>query len=120
MTGTSAFSTHLLDRAIDRQRQRREKRRQERLTLVLQAIDKLSCRVRFEEAYIFGSLAKPHRYFEGSDVDVAFVGLRDEDFFQAIAFLSRELGTEVDVVQLEGHPLREKILQEAIRWKRSG
>lgn len=35
-------------------------------------------------------------------------------------FLSRELGTEVDVVQLEGHPLREKTLQEGIRWKRSG
>jgi len=36
-----------------------------------------------------------------------------------MAFLSRELGTEVDVQQLEGHRLREKSLKEGIRWKRS-
>ena len=51
---------------------------------------------------------------------MAFVGLRDGDFFQAIAFLTRELEADVDVVQLEGHPLREKIVKEGIRWTRIG
>jgi len=51
-------------------------------------------------------------------VDVAFVGLRDEDFFTAMAFLSQELETDVDVVQLEASPLREKIRKEGIPiWK---
>ena len=117
---TTRFSTHLLDRALARERERRERRRRERLAEVFGALEELSRRVPFEEVYIFGSLAKPYRYFDDSDVDVAFVGLRDEDFFQAIAFLSQKLKAEVDVLQLEGHPLREKIVREGIKWKRSG
>lgn len=114
------FSTHLLDKALAEKREERERRREEKLALVLRALDKLYRRIPFQEAYIFGSLAKPHRYFDDSDVDIAFVGLKDEDFFRAMAFLSRELRTEVDVLHLEGHPLREKILREGVRWKKSG
>ncbi len=75
--------------------------------------------ISFEQAYIFGSLAKPYRFFKDSDVDVAFLGLRDEDFFQAIAFLSRELDANVDVIQLEDHTLRDKVMREGIKWKKS-
>jgi len=114
------FPTRLLDQAIAKERERREQRRQARLGAVFRALEELSRQVPFQEAYIFGSLAKPYRYFDESDIDVAFVGLRDEDFFRAIAFLSRELEADVDVLQLEGHPLREKIVKEGIRWTRSG
>lgn len=120
MERTEHFSTYLLDRALIKERERREQRRQKRLAAVLQALDKLSCQISFKEAYIFGSLAKPHRFFGDSDVDIAFVGLKDEDFFQAIAFLSRELSAEVDVLQLEDYPLREKIIRRGIKWKRRG
>jgi hypothetical protein len=47
------------------------------------------------------------------------VGLKDEDFFQTIAFLSRELDKEVDVLQLEDHPLRDKVMREGIQWKKN-
>lgn len=113
------FSTHILDKAIAKRKERRERIRKERLSFVLKALEELSKQIPFEEAYIFGSLAKPYRYHEGSDVDVGFLGLKDEDFFRAMAFLSRWLGTEVDVVQLEHHPLREIIFQEGIRWRRN-
>ncbi|SFM80829.1 nucleotidyltransferase family protein [Thermodesulforhabdus norvegica] len=113
------FSPYLLDRALARAREEREQRRKGRLTAVFQALERLSRLIPFEEAYIFGSLTKPYRYFADSDVDIAFIGLRDEDFFRAMAFLSRELGTEVDILQLEGHPLRDKVVKEGIRWKRS-
>ena len=112
------FSTCVLERALAEERERREQWRREMLSQVQKALEALSRQISFEEAYIFGSAAKPHRYFEGSDLDIAFVGLRDEDFFKASAFLSRELGIEVDVLQLEGHTLKEKILKEGIRWKR--
>lgn len=112
------YSTHLLDRALARKRERRERRRQERLRTAIQALDRLSELVSFQEAYIFGSLARPYRYADGSDVDVAFVGLGNEDFFRAMSFLGHELGTEVDVVQLEGNRLREKITKEGVRWKK--
>lgn len=69
---------------------------------------------------VFGSLAKPYRFFGDSDVDIAFLGLNGGDFFHVIAFLSRELGAEVDILQLEGNPLRERIVQEGVKWKRRG
>ena len=119
MERTERFSTHLLDRALLREREGREQERQKQVAAVLGSLDALSHRVFFDQAYIFGSLAKPHRFFKDSDVDIAFVGLKDEDFFQAIAFLSRELGRDVDVIQLEGHSLRGKVMREGIEWKKN-
>ena len=119
MERTERFSTHLLNRALLREREEREAQRQKQIALVFKALDALSRLISFDQAYIFGSLAKPHRFFKGSDVDIAFVGLKDEDFFQAIAFLSRELGRDVDVLQLEEHPLRDKIVREGIKWKKN-
>ncbi|RLA97983.1 MAG: hypothetical protein DRG32_02475 [Deltaproteobacteria bacterium] len=115
-----AFSTHLLDRALADEKERRERRRKELLESVFQALEELSHEITFREAYIFGSLTKPYRHFDESDIDIGFVGLKNEDFFQAMAFLSRKLGTEVDLLQLENHRLQEKILKEGIRWKRRG
>jgi len=47
------------------------------------------------------------------------MGLKDEDFFKATAFISREVGRDnVDVVQLAGHCLAEKVMREGIPWKR--
>ncbi len=112
------FSTHILDRALARRRERREHQRQERVTAALHALEELSREIPFEEAYLFGSLTQGGRFHKGSDIDMAFVGLRDEDFFKAAAWLSRKLGTDVDLVQLEGHPLREQILREGIRWRK--
>jgi len=119
MERTERFSTHLLDRALVREREERERQRQQQIALVLKVLDALSQLISFEQAHIFGSLAKPYRFFEDSDVDIAFVGLKDEDFFQAIAFLSRELGRDVDVIQLEGHSLRGKVMREGIEWKKN-
>jgi predicted nucleotidyltransferase len=120
MERTERFSTHLLDRALVREREGREQQRHKQIAAVLKALDALSHRISFEQAYIFGSLAKPYRYFEDSDVDIAFVGLKDQDFFQTIAFLSGELDREVDVLQLEDHPLRDKVMREGIKWKKGG
>ena len=99
-------------------RTKREQKRLKMLEAVFNALDKLSREISFDEAYIFGSLASPYLYFENSDIDLAFLGLKDEDFFQAMAFLSRELEAEVDVFQLESFPWREKIMREGIKWKR--
>lgn len=120
MEKTERFSTHLLARTLIKEREEKEQERQMQLATSFKALNALSRRISFEQAYIFGSLAQPHRFFEDSDVDIAFVGLKDQDFFQTIAFLSRELDREVDVLQLEDHPLWDKVIQEGIRWKKSG
>jgi len=120
MERTDRFSTHLLDRALVKEREGREQERQKQVAAVFNALGVLSHRISFDQAYIFGSLAKPYRFLKDSDLDIAFVGLKDEDFFQAIASLSRELDREVDVLQLEGHPLRDKVMREGIKWKKNG
>lgn len=120
MERTDRFSTHLLDRALVKERERKERQRQKQVATVLKALDALSRRIAFEQAYLFGSLAKPYRFSKDSDADIAFVGLKDRDFFQTIAFLSRELDREVDVLQLEEHPMRNQIMREGIKWTKSG
>lgn len=112
------FSTHLVDKVIAESQERREQQRVEKLAVLLTALNQLSTRMPFQEAYIFGSLTKPYQFSVDSDIDIGFVGLRDEDFFRAMAFLSHELGTEVDILQLEGHRLRQKVIKGGIHWKR--
>jgi predicted nucleotidyltransferase len=114
------FSTHLLDQAIRDRKEAREKQRLDLLRDALWALDKLTHQIAFDEAYLFGSITKPYHFSNASDLDIGFIGLKDEDFFRAIAFLSRELGTEVDVVQLEGYRMAEKIKKEGKRWRREG
>ena len=112
------FSTHLLDQAIRDRKEAREKRRLDLLRDALWALDKLTHQIAFDEAYLFGSITKPYHFSNASDLDIGFIGLKDEDFFRVMAFLSQEIGIEVEVVQLERHRMMEKIKGEGIRWRR--
>ena len=117
---SQGFSTHLLDRAIRARREASERKRLELLEEALLSLGRLSKVIAFEEAYLFGSITKPF-YFSGrSDIDIGFNGLKDENFFRAMAFLSDELGTEVDIVQLESYRMAGRIKKEGIRWRREG
>lgn len=116
MTAMPKFSTHLLDEALARKRREREDLRPMILTQALLALDELSQEIPFSEAYLFGSVAKPHRFREDSDVDVAILGLPDEHFFRAMAFLSARLGRDVDLIELEACPFAERVKKEGIRW----
>ena len=64
MERTERFSTHLLERALVKEHEEREQERQKRVVAVLGALDALYHQVSFDQAYIFGSLAKPHRFFK--------------------------------------------------------
>lgn len=88
------------------------------LKKVEEALEKAATQIKFDEAYIFGSLARPGRFKRDSDIDIGFYGLKDEDFFKMISYLSLELEREVDVIQLEGHRLENKVKMEGIRWKK--
>ncbi len=110
--------TWLLEEAIRKRRERSEALRRETLRKVFEALEELSLLVRFDEAFVFGSLTVPYRFTEHSDIDVAFLGLGDEDFFRAMAFLSGKLGRDVDIIQLEGHRLRDRIEREGVRWRK--
>lgn len=112
------FATPILDAAIERDRHDREVLRTELILKVFEALGELNKSVPFKKAYLFGSIVKPYAFTSLSDVDVAFTGLEDAHFFKAISFLSRYLNRDVDVIQLDGHRLSEKIRRTGIPWIR--
>jgi predicted nucleotidyltransferase len=113
-----AFSTTLLDQALEREKKEREELRLQLIEKLFNTLDKLRQEIPFQGAYLFGSIVKPYRFSKGSDVDIGFTGLNDKYFFKAMSFISREVGIDVDVIQLEGHRLAEKIKKDGIRWTR--
>ena len=113
-----AFSTHLLDEVIERGKKEREELRHYLIIKLFDVLDRLSAEASFSEAYLFGSIAKPYKFSKDSDIDIGFVGLGEEDFFKAMSFISREIGRDADVIQMEDHRLAEKIKREGIKWIR--
>lgn len=111
------FSTYLLDEAIIRKTNEREKLRLDVLKKLHYIIGKLHLEVPFKEAYIFGSVTKPYEFLENSDADIGFLGLKDEYFFKITTFISREMGRNVDIIQLENFRFAEKIKKEGIKVK---
>jgi len=112
------FSTRLLDSLVEKRRKENEKRRKELLGRLFLALDRLSKKVHFGRVYVFGSLARPGRFRKLSDIDLGFLGLENKAVVKTAALLSREMGLNVDVLQLEGHRLADKIIREGIPWEK--
>ena len=110
------FSTVLIDKAIIRKRNEDEARRLQCIERLFDILHNLSKSIFFNEAYVFGSVVKPHRFSELSDIDIGFIGLKDEDFFKTMSFISSQIGVEVDIIQLEGHRLADKVKREGVIW----
>lgn len=107
---------YLVTEKRKREREEAEVFRQKLLGEVKDLLSDFSRVIPFQEAYIFGSIVKPETFFVDSDIDIAFYGLKDENFIQAKAFFSKHLDRDIDVVQLEGYRLEEKIRKEGIKW----
>lgn len=75
------WSTVILDRAIAKKKQERERLRKQLLAVAMHALDKLVREISFDQAYLFGSVSRPHRFSELSDLDVAFKRLAGNDSF---------------------------------------
>ena len=110
--------TELLDSYLKKVEKAKEYRRLKLLRKVKKALGELSKAVYFKEAYIFGSILSPGRFYNDSDIDIAVKGLKNKDFFLFMAFLSDALGKDVDILQLEKHRLKDKIIKEGLLWKR--
>ena len=70
-----------------------------------------------EVVHVFGSLTKPGRFGEKSDIDIALE--REPStigWYELVGLLHEELGRPVDVLLLNETRLREKILRESERW----
>jgi len=108
---------YLITEKRTKERKETQELRKKLLSVVEEALSELSKIIFFKDAYIFGSITRAELFSPDSDVDIAFYGLKDQDFFKAISFLSRRLARDVDVIQLEGHRLEEKIKSKGLRWR---
>lgn len=116
---TRPFKTTLLDQYLRKERRENEMMRKQMLEHLLRSLPQLAARYGFARAYVFGSLTKKGRFRKNSDVDVAVEGLTDERYFTFMAELSELMGREVDVIQIEKHHLKNRILEIGLEWKRS-
>jgi len=115
----ATFKTTLLDRALRQKRRDNERKRREAIEQAMRLLSKLSAQYAIERAFLFGSVARPGRFRERSDVDIAVFGLSDEKYFAFMGELSRQLSRDVDVIQMEKHYLKDRIRGPKIVWKKS-
>ncbi|MGA1823112.1 MAG: nucleotidyltransferase domain-containing protein [bacterium] len=108
---------YLVEAKRNKERKGLEKIRKNLIDDIKQSLSKLSKIVVFKDAYICGSITNAKMFSASSDIDIAFYGLKEKDFFKTMAFLSRYLERNVDIIQLEGHRFEEKIRNEGIKWK---
>ncbi len=116
-SGAGSIAFWLQSRA--RYRAGLERRRLSVLRQVLHALDTLSEKYAWEEAYLFGSLTRPGCFGPESDVDIAIAGLNKFDHYALVGDISNLLDRAVDVVRLEECPFAAKIAREGISWKRT-
>lgn len=112
------MKTDILDEHIRKKRLEAARQKEKTIKELKRAIRKLSAEIPFKRAFLFGSLLST-RFKEDSDIDIAFEGLNDKDFFRAMARLSDLLGRDVDIVSLEESRFREKILNSGLEIYKS-
>lgn len=110
--------TELLENYLKAVEVKKEEKRLELLRRTLDALDQLSREINFKKAYVFGSVLKKKKFYYDSDIDIAVLGLKDEDFFYFMSRAAEILGRDVDVAQLEKHRLKDKIMKDGLLWIR--
>jgi uncharacterized protein len=110
------FKTYFLDEAITRRRQTLEQERQTTLEQVKQWLTANGQKYGIEQAYLFGSLIRPHHFTQQSDIDVAVELIAAQDLFMAMSDLAEAVGRDVDLIELAKCPFAHRIRQEGVLW----
>jgi predicted nucleotidyltransferase len=113
------FDTYLLDAALARRREENEKQRLAAVERITQWLESEGNKYGIDKAYLFGSVVRPYRFTERSDVDIAVERIEPEHFFEAMAALSEMLEREVDLVQLSKCHFGDRIRQQGVLWRRA-
>jgi predicted nucleotidyltransferase len=96
---------------------RSQQREALRLELLARLRATLSALAPAKSVIVFGSVIKPGRFSEDSDVDLALDHEpANMSIYQLTSLLAEDLGRPVDVVLLPECRFREKVLSEGERW----
>jgi predicted nucleotidyltransferase len=105
--------TQLQQRNSDRAQRNEALRLQvrERLRIVLRQL------LPVDQVVIFGSLTKPHRFTDTSDIDIALeTEPAETSLYQLTALLAEEMGRPVDIILLSECRFRDRIAREGEIW----
>ena len=110
-----AFDTSLRDKAVRQAAERREQSRLQVIQATESALSELAAAAGIREAYLFGSVTRQHGFRDESDVDMA-VASTVRDPVALAAKLSRRIGREVHIVELDGSLVAERAKREGLLW----
>ncbi len=114
-----AFDTSVLDQALARRQASNERDRQALLDKVFHLLEGLGSTYGIDRAYVFGSLIRPGRFNNQSDIDIAVEEIDPSRFFEAISEFSRHLERTVDLLELNKCHFAQRIREKGVLWERT-
>ena len=115
----NSFSTSKLDQILRDRREKCEQERQQLLQKTQAWLEEFACEYGIETAYIFGSVTRPYKFRQNSDVDLAVEEIDPIAHFSAISLLSAYLEREVDIIKLDSCHFAHRIRSTGILWKKT-
>jgi uncharacterized protein len=112
------FDTSLLDQVLAERQQQYERDRQQVLQQTVDWLQQSGALYGIESAYLFGSVTKPGRFHEQSDVDLGVETIDPVRQIDAIADLSMALLRDVDIVDLRHCHFAHRIREQGLLWTR--
>jgi len=104
----------LLERMQHERLQKREEDRQRTRETLREVLRRI---IPNQRVFVHGSLTKPGKFSEHSDIDLALESEpRGMTIYQLVSLLSEEMGRRVDVLLLEECRFRDKIIKEGEVW----
>ncbi len=113
------FSTRKLDEIVTNNRLQLEEERQSLIAKTQQWLDQFASDYGIEKAHLFGSVTKPGKFHQNSDIDLAVEQINPDDYCTAISLLSAYLGREVDIIKLDACHFAERIRQTGMVWTKT-
>lgn len=113
------YLTSTLDQIILERSLQLEQERQILLEKTQQWLEEFASVYGINKVYIFGSVTRPKKFNQNSDIDLAVEEINAQDYFLVISLLSAYLGREVDLIKLENCHFAERIRQTGILWTKN-
>ena len=119
MSQKQPFSTAKLDQILSDRQVKIEQDRLLLLSKILQWLEEFNTCYGIEQAYIFGSIFRPGKFHQDSDIDLAVSQINPDDYCTVISLLHQYLGREVDLIILDTCHFSNRIRDTGLLWKKT-
>ena len=119
MKSKQPFSTAKLDQILSDRQVKIEQDRLLLLSKILQWLEEFNTCYGIEQAYIFGSILRPGKFHQDSDIDLAVSQINPDDYCTVISLLHQYLGREVDLIILDTCHFSNRIRDTGLLWTKT-